>query len=95
MATTHQVQLSAELYRQAEERAKSSGFPSVDAYIADIVAQEMVEDAEDLDHLFTPERLATIDRASVQLESGQSLTLDEVRSHLRTTRNNWLRDSGK
>jgi hypothetical protein len=84
------IQLNDRLYQDVQRRAAQAGFDSVDDYVADLLLQEL-EDAENLDHLFTPERLAHIDRAANQIASGQGLTPDQVNSELLRRREAWLR----
>jgi PHD/YefM family antitoxin component YafN of YafNO toxin-antitoxin module len=81
----HQVQLNDQLYLEAQRRAAEAGFSSVDEYIAEVVQQDLLE-PENLDHFFTPERLAHIDRAAAQIKAGESYTSDQVREHFRQKR---------
>jgi hypothetical protein len=81
----HQVHLNEELYREAQRRALEAGFGSVDEYVADVLQQD-IEDADNLDHLFTPERLAHIDRAIAEIDAGHGFATDEVREHFRKKR---------
>ncbi len=89
------VQLNDELYGQAARCAQAVGFASVDDYVADLIAEDVSNDdtaAENLDHLFTPERLADftperlarIDAAAANFRAGgKTYTADEVREHFR------------
>jgi hypothetical protein len=81
----HQVQLNDQLYREVQRRAAEAGFGTVDDYVADVLQQEL-EDPENFDHLFTPERLAHIDRAAAQVDAGECLTSDQVRDHFQRRR---------
>ena len=81
----HHIQLNDQLYQDAQRRAVEAGFDSVDEYVADVLLHDL-EVAENLDHLFTPERLAHIDRAAAQIDAGQGLTADQVRAHFRKKR---------
>jgi hypothetical protein len=78
-----QIQLSDELYRVARERASAAGFPSVDEYIADVVRHDLDEVGEDLNYLFTPERLAKIDEGVAQIDAGLGIPMEQVREHFR------------
>ena len=51
------------------------------------------EEVENLDHLFTPERMALIERAVAELEAGHGLTLQQVDAELRRRREEWLSGS--
>lgn len=75
-----QIQLDDQLFQEAQRRAAEVGFESVDQYVADVLQHDL-EDAENLDHFFTPERLAHIDRAAAQVDAGQGLTAGQVREH--------------
>jgi len=90
----HQVQLDERLYKDAQRRATEAGFSSVDEYVADIVSHDLVEGSEDqtpnLDHLFTPERLALIDAAAAEIRDGDCLTADQVREHFKQKREAWI-----
>ena len=79
------IQLNGQLYQEAQRRAAECGFASVDDYVTSML-QADVEETENLDHLFTPERLAHIDRASAQIDAGQGITAAEVREHFRPKR---------
>jgi hypothetical protein len=81
-----QIQLDDQLFQEARRRAAEVGFESVDQYVADVLQHDL-EDADNLDHLFTPERLAHIDRAAAQIDAGQGLTAGQVREHFRQKRN--------
>jgi hypothetical protein len=79
----HQIQLEDQLYREAERRASAAGFVTVDQYVADVLQQDLLEETENLDFLFTPERLAHIDRAAAQIDAGQGIQAEQVRDHFR------------
>lgn len=84
--TMRQIQLNDELFQKAQRRAAEAGFASVDDYVADVL-QNNLEDAENLDPYFTPERLAHIDRAAAQIDAGQGIPAEQVREHFRRKRN--------
>jgi len=86
----HHVQLDSQLYQEAQRRATEAGFESVDEYVADVLRQDL-GDGENLDHLFTPERLAHIDRAAAQIDAGLCLTVEQVNAELAKRRDEWLR----
>ena len=79
----HQIGLDDQLYQEAERRASASGFETVDDYVADVVRHDLNEETENFDRLFTPERLAHIDRAAAQIDAGQSIPAEQVRDHFR------------
>ena len=78
-----QIQLDDQLYQEAERRASAAGFVTVDEYVADVLQHDVHEETENLDYLFTPERLAQIDRAAAQIDAGQGIPADQVRDHFR------------
>jgi len=93
----HQVQLNDKLYKEAERRATEAGFSSVDEYVADVVSHDLVEDSggetPNLDHLFTPERLAHIDAAEAEIKAGNFYTAEQADAELAKRRAEWLRNN--
>lgn len=87
----HQIQLNDHLYQEALRRATEAGFSSVDDYVADVLQHDLLEETENFDHLFTPERLAHIDGAAAEIDAGQGLTSDQVDAELAKRRDEWLR----
>jgi hypothetical protein len=79
----HQIQLDDQLYQEAARRASAAGFVTVDEYVADVLQHDLNAETEDLDFLFTPERLAHIDRAAAQIDAGQGIPAEKVRDHFR------------
>ena len=79
----YQIQLNDQLYQEARRHALASGFVTVDEYIADVLQHDLHEESENLDYLFTPERLAHIDRAAAQIDAGQGIPAEQVREHFR------------
>ena len=57
------------------------------AYVADLIARN----TENIDHLFTPERLAIIDRADAEIEAGRFRTMEQVEERLAKTRAEWIK----
>ena len=76
-----QIQLDDQLYQDVQRRASAAGFKTVDEYVADVLQHELDEETEDLSHLFTPERLAIIDRAMAQIDAGLGIPMEQVREH--------------
>jgi hypothetical protein len=81
----HQIQLNDQLYQEAQRRAAEAGFGSVDEYVADVLQHDL-KDTENLDHLFTPKRLAHIDRAAAQIDAGLGVSSERVQEHFRQRR---------
>jgi hypothetical protein len=79
-----QLELTDEVYDQAKRRAVEAGFKTVGEYIADVLYDDLVEDTENLDHLFTPGRIAHIDSVIAKVKAGgKTHTAAEVREHFR------------
>ena len=94
----HQVhlQLNDQLYAQAKRRAVEAGFKTVDEYIAQVVSGELSEDAENFDHLFTPERIAHIDSVVTKLKAGgETYSMEEAGAHLAARREAWILKNGQ
>jgi hypothetical protein len=87
----HQIQLNDKLCKEAEQRAVVGGFPSVDEYIADVLRHDLHEGTENLDHLFTPERLVHIDKAEAEIKAGNFYTAEQADSELAKRKAEWLR----
>jgi hypothetical protein len=90
----HHIQLDDHLFQVAQQRAVEAGFQSVDEYVADVLQNDL-EDAENLDRFFTPDRLAQIDRAAAQLAAGQGLTPEETDAELARRREEWQRQKAE
>ena len=86
----HQIYLSDQLYQEAQRRAAESGFSNVNEYVADLLSLDLGP-AEDLDSLFTPERLALIERASNQIAAGECFSAEQADQELARHRAEWLR----
>jgi Arc/MetJ-type ribon-helix-helix transcriptional regulator len=88
-----QVELSDQLYEQVSRRASAGGFQSVDAYIADLLESELLEETSDLEALFTAERLAKIDAATAEIKAGRYYTLSEFDAHLEEVKARWRKEN--
>jgi hypothetical protein len=85
-----QVQLNDQIFDAARRRAADGGYASVNEYIADVVTHDL-SDAETFHHVFTPERLAELEKISAEIKAGgKTYSIDEVREHFATKRNAWL-----
>jgi hypothetical protein len=79
-----QVQLTDQIYREAQRRASEAGFASVEEYIADVVTKDVVDDEENFDHLFTPQIVSELEQISAAANAGgRTYTSEEVREHFR------------
>jgi metal-responsive CopG/Arc/MetJ family transcriptional regulator len=87
----NQVHFAEKLYKKVKRRASEEGFSSVDDFVADIVRQKLEEGAGNLNHLFTPERIAHLDRISAKIKAGgKTYTMQEVEAHFDKKRKQWL-----
>jgi hypothetical protein len=88
----HQVNLSDQLYQDVQRRAAEAGFSSVDEYVADVLSHDLHGESPNLDHFFTPERLALIDESLADAKAGNVLTMDQAKAELAKSREAWLRN---
>jgi hypothetical protein len=89
----HKVQLTDQLYKEAQRRALEAGYATVDEYIANMVSNDMHDETENLDHLFTPEVIAHLDKISADIRAGgKTYTMEEVDEYLAEKRHEWLRN---
>ena len=89
-----QVQIANEVYEQAKLRAIVEGFESVDDYVGSVLAEIEAANLEtpNLDHLFTPLRIAELDLISAEIKSGgKTFTVEESREVIARHRAEWLR----
>jgi len=77
-----QVNLSDQLYRDTQRRAAEAGFSSVDDFVAELLSQEINGDTPNLDHFFTPERIALIEASEAKIEAGQFYTAEQADEEL-------------
>jgi hypothetical protein len=72
-----QIQLTDQLYEQIQRRAAEAGFASMDEYIVDVVAEDVAQETEDLDHRFTPKVTAHLDQIQHDIKSGAKTYSEE------------------
>ena len=86
-----QIQLADQLYREVERRATEAGFQASTIIVAEVISQSIHDPAESYDHLFTPERIAHLDRISAGVKAGgKTYGTAEVREHFEKKRKQWL-----
>jgi hypothetical protein len=89
------ISLSDEVYALTSQRAAAAGFTSVEEYIVNVLSEEHADESSepepDLRHLFTPERMAKIQRAIESADAGRTLTLEQVDAELSKSRAEWLK----
>lgn len=88
----HQVhlELTDQLYDRAKRRAVEGGYKTVGDYIKGVLSDDLAADSGNLEHLFTPERLALIDQAAEQIRNGRFKTASEADLELARRRAEWL-----
>ena len=88
-----QIQLADQLYDEVQRRATEEGFDSVDEFVAKIVSESIQDQSENFDHLFTPERIAHLDRICAEIDAGgKTYAPEEVEEYLEKKRAQWLKD---
>jgi hypothetical protein len=87
----HQVNLNDQLYQDVQRRAAEAGFTNVDDYVADVLSHDLNEETPNLDHFFTPERMAQIDQSLASAAAGNVYTSEQVDDELAKRRDEWLR----
>ena len=85
-----QIQIDDQVFKAAQQRAADAGY----AYVADVLVHDLVEECNgetpNLDHLFTPERLALIDNAAADIDAGNFFTAEQVWKHFKQKRAEWI-----
>ena len=87
----HDVPIPDHLYRQATQAAEAHHV-TVEAFVAEAVQLLLLDDPENLDHLFTPRVLAAIDKGAEEAREGKSLTMAQVEEQLLAKRKAWLEE---
>jgi hypothetical protein len=89
------VEISEQLYKEVAEAARVQRI-SVEQFVAEAVKVYMEEEPEtpNLDHLFTPEVMAAIDKGAQQAREGKSYTLEEVDQHFEHLTKLWEQKQG-
>jgi len=64
-------------------RTAGKGEATVDEYVAHALQHDLHKETENLDCLFSPERLTHIDRAAAQTDAGHGISAEQVRDHFR------------
>ena len=77
-----QIQISDEVYQRAKKRATAEGCANVDSFIDHLLAEELIEDDANLDHLFTPEIIASLDKSLEDAKAGKCRPATEVFAEL-------------
>jgi len=80
---------------QQIQLADEAGFEGVDEYVTVMLVDDETEDTPNLDHVFTPERVADLDRISAEVKAGGvTSTMEQVREHPAHNRADWMRANG-
>lgn len=90
------IQLSDQLYDQARQRASKAGFPTVDEYVADVVASDVSDDLANFSHIFTPEVVAKLEEIDAEMRAGgKTFTSEEVDEFLRRKSEAWREEHSR
>jgi len=85
-----EVRLDDQVFKVAQRRASEAGFASVEEYIANVVTQDVADDRENFDHLFTPQVVSELEQISAAAKAGgKTYTSEEVREHFRKKSDAW------
>jgi hypothetical protein len=85
------IQISDSLYVEAQRAAAASGL-SIEKFVAEAVRTRLHRGEDDLDHRFTSEVIAALDRAAAQADNGQTITFDQYDAEFKSKREAWLRE---
>lgn len=90
-----QVRIDDEVFEAALRRATSAGYANVDEYITDIVVHDLDEAGDDVSLIFTPERIAELERISSEIKAGgRTYSMAEAHEHFENRRKEWLANHG-
>lgn len=81
----HQIQLTDELFEDAQRAAKARGFATVDEYIADVITHDVADEVLTL----TPDQVIKVREAQEQIEVGKYSTVEELQESLNEQRAAW------
>jgi predicted lipid-binding transport protein (Tim44 family) len=91
-----QIQLDEATFNAVQRRASDAGYSSVDEYVADVLSEATEDETPNLDHLFTPELVAELDRINAEIDAGgKTYSSEEVDEHLARTRERWIQENSK
>ena len=85
----HAVPRPDSLYIEAQRVATASG-SSVELLVAEAVKIYLTDDQDNLDQRFTPEVIASLDRAAAQADAGMVMTFEEYEAQFQLKREAWL-----
>jgi hypothetical protein len=77
-------------YLAAKRRARKEGFGSAEIFLSNLVVRTVTPNADRYVSLFTPEVIATIDKAAQEARDGKGLTPSELDAYLAAQRAQWL-----
>jgi Mn-dependent DtxR family transcriptional regulator len=74
------VRINERSFQAAQRRAADGGYANIEEYIADLIAQDVANEASGYEHVFTAELLARLDQISGKIKAGgKTFTMAEVR----------------
>ena len=85
------ISLPDRLYIEAQRAATASGL-SVETFVAQAVSLHLQDDPQNFDHRFTPEVVASLDRAAAQADLGPVMTFEQYELEFQPKRDAWLKE---
>ena len=85
-----EVPIPQGLYQQAVNEAQAHHV-SLEAFVAEAIELRLQDEASDFDYVFTPERLAELDKAAASAESHPGYSRAEVDELLAQNKQAWLK----
>jgi hypothetical protein len=87
----HNVQLSDQLFIEAQRKAAAAGM-SVERFVADAVLLHLHDDLGDQPSVtLTPEQIAIVRKSQEEIKSGKGLTMEQVEQRLAANKAAWLK----
>lgn len=85
----YEVRIPDHVYQQVSQAARDQHV-SLEEFVTEALQLHLQDDAEDYNHLFTPEVIAQLDAAAADVRAGKSFTGKEVDEFLAENRKEWL-----
>lgn len=85
-----QIHLNDRIFSAVQRQAATEGYATLEAYLTDVLDHHLGAEVDNLDSLFTPERLAHIDQADADIKAGHFYTEVQAEIELAKRRAAWL-----
>ena len=89
------ITIPDEAYATVNEHARRVGFAGTNDYLSDLVmsvVNNVSNDPDNYDRLFTPAVLAAIDKSARDIKDGKGMTSSQVDEYLASKRAEWLKN---